>query len=350
MKNYNYQRHLIQTNTPIRDALAKLNELGADAILFVITQDHKLLGSLTDGDVRRGFLIGLTIDNKVDEFIQKDPKFIQRGNYTIHKVIEYRNNNYRILPLLDKHGVVVNVINFRFFRSYLPLDSVIMAGGRGERLRPLTDNLPKPLLKVGDKPIIEHNIDRLASFGVDDFWITIKYLGEKIEEYIGDGSKKGINVKYITEHEPLGTIGALSLINDFEHDYVLITNSDLLTNLDYEQFFLEFVNSDADFSVATIPYNVNIPYAILETDSGFIKNFKEKPTYTYFANAGIYLMKKALCSKIPANKFYNATDLLEELIKTKYKVTSYPLRGYWLDIGKHDDYIKAQDDINYIKF
>lgn len=350
MKIYNYQKHLILTNTIIREALTKLNELGADAILFVISTESRLLGSLTDGDVRRGFLTGLTIENKVDDFIQKDPKFIQRGNYTIHQVIEYRDSNYRILPVLDKDGVVVNVINFRFFKSYLPIDTVIMAGGRGERLRPLTDDLPKPLLKVGDKPIIEHNLDRLTSYGVDDFWITVKYLGEKIKNYIGDGASKGINVKYIDEKEALGTIGALSLINDLEHDYVLVTNSDLLTNLDYEQFFLEFVNSGADFSVATIPYNVNIPYAILETENGLIKNFKEKPTYTYFANAGIYLLKKEICSKIPVNKFYNATDLLEHLLQTNHKVTSYPLRGYWLDIGKHDDYKKAQDDINYIKF
>jgi len=350
MKNYDYQKHLIVTQSPIKDALGKLNELGFDAIVFVVTHDFKLLGSLTDGDVRRGLLEGLTMESKVNEFIQKNPKYIQRGTYTIHEVIKYRDSNYRILPVLDKEGVVVNVVNFRFFRSYLPIDTVIMAGGRGERLRPLTDELPKPLLKVGEKPIIEHNLDRLVSFGVDDFWITIKYLGEKIKEYIGDGSDKGVNVKYIDEVDPLGTIGALSLIKDFEHDNILVTNSDLLTNLDYEQFFLEFVNSGADFSVATIPYNVNIPYAILETDGARIKNFKEKPTYTYFANAGIYLIKKELCNKIPVNKFYNATDLLEYLLETNHKVTSYPLRGYWLDIGKHDDYKKAQDDINYIKF
>lgn len=350
MKNYDYQKHLIVAHSSIKEALSKLNELASDAILFVITADNKLLGSLTDGDVRRGFLSGLTIDSEVDEFIQTHPKFIQRGNYTIQEVIEYRENNYRILPVVDKEGIIVNIINFRFFKSYLPVDTVIMAGGRGERLKPLTDTLPKPLLKVGDKPIIEHNLDRLISFGVDDFWISVRYLGEKIKDYIGDGSKKGVNVKYIDEDLPLGTIGALSLIDKFEHDYILVTNSDVLTNLDYERFFLEFINSDADFSVATIPYNVNIPYAILETSDGIIQNFKEKPTYTYFANAGIYLMKKDICKNIPHHEFYNATDLLDFLIKNNYKVTSYPLRGYWLDIGKHDDYKKAQEDINYIKF
>ena len=350
MKNYDYEKHLIVTESTIKEALARLNELASDAILFVVTDKKMLMGSLTDGDVRRGFLSGLDINSKVDEFIQKEPKFIQRGDYTIQEVIAYREKNYRILPVVDKDRVIVNIINFSFFKSYLPVDTVIMAGGRGERLKPLTDDLPKPLLKVGDKPIIEHNLDRLIGYGVDDFWITVRYLGNKIKDYIGDGSAKGVNVKYIDEDLPLGTIGALSLIDKFEHDYILVTNSDVLTNLDYERFFLEFIDSDADFSVATIPYNVNIPYAILETSGGIIQDFKEKPTYTYFANAGIYLMKKSICNKIPNHEFYNATDLLDLLIKENYKVTSYPLRGYWLDIGKHDDYIKAQEDINYIKF
>ena len=347
---YNYQKHLIISKSSIKQGLEKLNELAADAILFVVSEDDRLLGSLTDGDVRRGFLKGLNIENVVDDFVQPDPKHIQRGNYTIKEVIEYRNNNYRILPVIDQDGVVVNVVNFRFFKSYLPVDVVIMAGGRGERLRPLTDVVPKPLLKVGEKAIIEHNLDRLTSFGVDDFWITVRYLGQQIKDHIGNGAQKGISVKYIDEESALGTIGAVALIDGFQHDYILITNSDVLTNLDYEHFFLEFINSNADFSVATIPYNVNVPYAILETSNGVINKFTEKPTYTYFANAGIYLMKKEFCKVIPKDKFYNATDLLDYLITNNHKVTSYPLRGYWLDIGKHDDYKKAQDDINFIAF
>lgn len=348
--NYDYKKHLIDINSPLRICLAKLNQLAADAILFIVSEENKLLGSLTDGDVRRGILAGLSLEDQVDRFIQADPKFIQRGNYNIHEIIEYRNSGYKVLPVIDANGVIVNVVNFGHVKSYLPIDVVIMAGGRGERLKPLTDFTPKPLLKVGDKPIIQHNIDRLLNYGIDDFWISIRYLGEKIQEYIGDGSEKEVRINYLKEDVPLGTIGAVSMISKFEHDYVLITNSDILTNLDYEQFFLDFINSDSDFSVATIPYNVNVPYAILETVDGSIRSFREKPTYTYFANAGIYLMKSKIAEKIPKNTFFNATDLLESLIKHEHKVTSFPLRGYWLDIGKHEDYKKAQEDINYIKF
>ena len=225
-----------------------------------------------------------------------------------------------------------------------------MAGGRGQRLRPLTDSTPKPLLKMGSKTIIEHNLDRLVMFGIDDFWISLNYLGEQIEDYLNTGKHKNINIEYVREHKALGTIGAASKIINFKHDYVLVTNSDLLTNLDYEKFFLEFVNQNADLAVLTIPYQVNIPYAVLETNNGKVKSIKEKPTYTYFSNGGIYLMKREMLNFVPKEKFYNATDLVENLIQTNYKVISIPFSGYWLDVGKHEDFEKAQIDINNIKF
>jgi NDP-sugar pyrophosphorylase family protein len=223
-----------------------------------------------------------------------------------------------------------------------------MAGGRGERLKPLTDFIPKPLLKVGEKPILELNLERLAKYGIDDFWISVKYLGEQIETYFGNGENRNINIQYVWEKEPLGTIGAVSLIDNFNHDFVLVTNSDLLTNIDYEHFFLDFLSKNADFAVLTIPYQVNIPYAVLETDNSTIKSFKEKPTYTYYSNGGVYLMKKEMLKLIPQNTFYNSTDLMEELINKNYNVVSYPFPGYWLDIGKHDDFKKAQFDIKNI--
>jgi len=346
---YDYKKHLVRSRTLLKEGLFKLNELSGDAILFVVDEEGKLLGSLTDGDVRRGLLSGLSLDSVVDDFVQPNPQFVQRGGYTIQDIFRLRENNFKVLPVLQDE-VVVNVINFRYLKSYLPVDAVIMAGGRGERLKPLTNTTPKPLLMVGKKPIIQHNIDRLLSFGIDDFWISVRYLGDQIKELLGDGSELGIRINYVDETDALGTIGAVSLICNFEHDYVLVTNSDILTDLDYEKFFLDFVESDSDFAVATIPYNVNIPYAILETSDNLIQSFREKPTLTYFANGGIYLMKKKICEKIPRNEFFNATDLLEYLITNKYKVTSFPLRGYWLDIGKHDDYLKAQQDIEFINF
>lgn len=346
----NFKDHLIKTGSTIKEALFKLDELAKDAILFVVDTNGKLEGSLTDGDVRRGLLKGITIDNTVGEIIQKNPRFIRKEEGDIQKIIEYREGNFRILPVVDRDHTIVNVINFREMRSYLPIDAVVMAGGRGERLRPLTDATPKPLLKIGDKPIIEHNVDRLIAFGIDDFWISVRYLGEQIEDYFKDGSEKNIKTKYLHETKPLGTIGAIANEKEFSHDYILVTNSDILTNLNYEDFFLSFLDSRADLSVVTIPYEVNVPYAVLETTNKNVVSFKEKPTYTYYSNGGIYLMKKRVLDMIPQNQFYNATDLMENLINQGYKVHSYPLLGYWLDIGKHEDFERAQEDIKHIKF
>ncbi len=345
----NYREHLLLTESTIKQALVRLDELASDAILFVVTHEDKLIGSLTDGDVRRGLIKGVTIDSKVNDIIQKNPKFIKKGEENIHEIIEYRESNFKILPVLDKEDRVVNVINFRQISSYLPVDAVIMAGGKGTRLRPLTETTPKPLLKVGAKPIMEHNLDRLSHYGIDDFWVSVKYLGEQIESYFGNGSSKNTKIKYVWEDEPLGTIGAVSKIQNFEHDYVLVTNSDILTNLNYESFFLDFIKQKADFSVVTIPYQVTIPYAVLETSNENVMSFKEKPTYTYYSNGGIYLIKRSILNYIPKNSFFNATDLMEKLIQQGLKVISYPLTGYWLDVGKHEDFKKAQQDINKIK-
>jgi dTDP-glucose pyrophosphorylase len=346
-----YKEHLTLNNSSIREALKKLDHLAKDAILFVVDKKDQLVGSLTDGDVRRGLLKGATIDEEVTAIIQSSPKYIRKGERDIKKLIKYRENNFRILPVIAKNDdTVVNIINFRTLKSYLPIDAVVMAGGKGSRLMPLTKDTPKPLLKVGDKPIMEHNIDRLANFGIDDFWITVNYLGEQVEEYFKDGKGKNVNIDYVWEKEPLGTIGAVGLINNFEHDYILVTNSDLLTNLDYEKFFLDFIDKDADFSVVSIPYKVNVPYAVLELENDKVKSFKEKPTYTYYSNGGIYLMKKEVLDLVPKHQHFNTTDLMEKLVSDKKNVISYPLIGYWLDVGKHEDFKKAQEDISRIQF
>ena len=346
----NYKEHLIHFESTIEQALVQLNVLGKDAILFAVNENTALIGALTDGDIRRGLLKGYTIQDPLKSIIQSNPRYVRKGEFDLRTIIEFRENNFRIIPVIDKNDKVVNVINFRFMRSYLPIDAVIMAGGRGQRLSPLTDSVRKPLLVVGDKPIIDHNISRLAQYGIDDYWISVKYLGEQIESYFGNGLARGININYVWEDQPLGTIGAVSQINNFQHDYILVSNSDLLTNLDYEYFFLDFIERDADISIVTIPYQVNIPYAVLETNEGAVVDFKEKPTYTYYSNGGIYLIKKSALNLIPKNKNYNATDLIEALIKNRQKVISYPLVGYWLDIGNPEDFEKAQRDVNNIKF
>ncbi|MCF8317576.1 MAG: nucleotidyltransferase family protein [Haliscomenobacter sp.] len=344
-----YKQHIISSYSTLKESLARLNKLGSDSILFVVDSNNCLIGSLTDGDVRRGLIEGLNIEDNVDTFLRPNPKFITKHSYHINDIIDLRENKFRIIPVLNGKNQIIDIINFTYVKSYLPLDCVIMAGGRGMRLRPLTDTVPKPLLMVGNKPILEHNIDHLCKYGIDNFWLSIRYLGEQLEDYFKDGSDKDIFITYVKEDEPLGTIGVVHKIENFQHDYVLICNSDILTTLDYEQFFLDFLESDADMSVATIPYNVEIPYAVLETVNNKIYSFKEKPTYTYYSNGGIYLVKKDVLKLIPKNTFFNATDLMDMVIKEGMNLVSYPMRNYWLDIGKPADYEKAKSDIDFLE-
>lgn len=344
----NYKDHLIREGAQLTEALARLNELAKDAILFVVDNEDRLLGSLTDGDVRRGLLKGYATTSPVQGFIQDSPKHIRKSDYSIREIISLRDEGFKVLPVLNDENQILNIINFRLQKSYLPIDALVMAGGRGSRLQPLTDTLPKPLLKVGGKAIIDHNVDRLRSYGIDDFHISVRYLGEMLEEHFQKANLEGVNMHFIWEDEPLGTIGAASKMKNLQHDYVLLTNSDILTTLDYEDFFLDFLEKEADMAVATIPYQINVPYAVMETSNNQVLSFREKPTYTYYSNGGIYLIKKEIIETVPENQFYNATDLMERIIKDGGKLISYPIRQYWLDIGKHEDFAKAQSDVKHL--
>lgn len=344
----NYRDHLISRSSEIKEALIRFNQLSKDAILFVIDEEDKLVGSLTDGDVRRGLIKGLSAADKIELFIQPNPKYIRKSDYSLEQIMKLRDGDFKIIPVLANDHSVINVINFRFLKSYLPVDCVIMAGGRGSRLQPLTDTVPKPLLPVGSKPIMEHNVDRLCQFGIDDFWFSVRYLGEQIESYFEDGSAKDVEINYIWETKPLGTIGAVNQVKNFKHDYILITNSDLLTTLDYEAFFLDFINQNADMAVASIPYSVDVPYAVMETKNNHVLSFAEKPTYTYYSNGGIYLVKREILDMIPDDTFFNSTDLMQKVIDKGMTLISHPIRGYWLDVGKPEDYKKAQMDINHL--
>jgi len=345
-----FKKHLICKDIILKEALKRLDHLASDAVLFLIDEEGRLLGSLTDGDVRRCLIKGISIDENIEKFVNKKPRFINKSNYTIQEINSIRNQDISIIPVLNSNMEVINILNFKKLKSYLPLDAVIMAGGRGNRLRPLTDEIPKPLLKVGDKTIIEHNLNRLMEYGIDDFWISLHYLGEQIEKFLGDGLEKNVEINYIYEKKPLGTIGSIKEIKSLVHNYILIANSDILTNLDYEDFFIDFLEKKADISVLSVPYKVEIPYAVIETSNGLIHSFKEKPSYTYYSNGGIYIMKREIIGHIPNNNFFNATDLIELLIKNGNKVITYPMRGYWLDIGNPEDYEKANQDYAHIKF
>lgn len=332
----------------IKDALIRLDQISPDLTLFVVDHNKILVGTLTDGNIRRGLIQGLSLEDSVELYMNKKFYFLVERKIDPNYVAEAQKHGIRLIPLVNSQMQIVKIFNLNKLKSVLPVDAILMAGGRGERLRPLTDSIPKPLLMLGDKPIIEHNIDNLISYGIENIYISIKYLGNQLKEYFSDGSKKGIKIRYIEEEEPLGTIGALSLIKKTENESLLVMNSDLFTNINFEDMFRTLVENNADMVVATIPYTVSIPFAILDLKDNNIISFKEKPTQTHYANAGIYLFKSKLKEKIPMATSFNATDFLACLISGGYKVIQNPIVGYWIDIGRSEDYKKALEIVKHI--
>lgn len=348
---HHVQKHIVYSHETVRDALIKLNDLHSDAILFVCDEYDKFLGSLTDGDLRRGFIRGLSFEDSLMDYVQPNPLFILERNLHLADIADLKKRHFLIIPILNDDHIIIDVLNLRINYSAIPADVIIMAGGRGQRLMPLTIDTPKPMLHVGDKPILEHTIDRLVKFGIKNIHISVNYLADKIKNHFKDGRAKNVSIEYICEDKPLGTLGSIKLADSFENDYIMVMNSDILTNIDFAAFFQAFIKSGGDMAVATTSYQVEVPYGVLEVDGeNFVNSLKEKPSYTYYSNAGIYLAKKELINLVPDNQFFNVTDLMELLIKNGKKLMSYPLIGYWLDIGKHEDFKKAQEDIKYINF
>ena len=343
------ENYIIDYRLSLREALIIMNELDDDLTIFVVNEYLKLIGTLTDGDARRGLIKNLDIDSAVEKFMNKSFIAIEENKFTINDILNSKRNKIKILPIVNESGCIINLINFSFFYSYLPLDSIIMAGGEGLRLRPLTEKTPKPLLCIGNKPIMEHLIDRLVRFGINKIQISVNYLGNQIVDYFKDGLAKNISIEYIYENKKMGTIGSLSLANEIKNENILLLNSDILSNINFEDFFVDFITKDADISIACIPYEVNIPYAIMDTHNDRIIGLKEKPTLNYISNAGIYLIKKKHLKLIPENSYFNATDLVDQMLEANLNVTYYMIHDYWLDIGKMDDYNKAQKDIRHLK-
>lgn len=332
-------KNTISVHSSVREALALLENLDIQT-LFVVDEEGRVKGTLTDGDIRRGMLGGAVIDDPVSNVMQRNFKFLRRDKMDVQTIRAYRDKLIKIIPVLDEEGYIVDTVNLNKYRSRLPIDAVLMAGGRGERLRPLTEHTPKPLLPVGDKAIIDHNVDHIISYGVDNIRVSVHYLASQIEEHFAQ-PRDGVQVKCYRETEFLGTIGAVRQMPAFEHDAVLVMNSDLYTNIDLEDFYLHFKEKGADMSIAAILYNVSIPFGILDLDGCDVKGLMEKPVFNYYANSGIYLIRREMLEQIPQNSFCHATNLAQKLIEQGRKVIRYPLNGTWIDIGTLKEYQKA---------
>lgn len=344
-------KYTILDTATIKEALVALDGNTHDwQTLFVVDKEGRMVGTLTDGDIRRGLISGAALEDTVSGIMHRKFKYIEEGDIDAYKLKDFRSHHIFFIPVLDCEGKIVKVCNLIKYRNILPVDAVLMAGGKGERLRPLTEKTPKPLLPVGDKAIIDHNIDRLLSYGIKHINVTVNYLGEQIEEHFAE-PRGDVQVKTVREPKFLGTIGSIRFVETFENDTVLVMNSDLFTNINYEDFYLHFKEHDADMSVAAVPYSVSVPYGIFKIENRRdITGLIEKPTYDYYANAGIYLIKKSAFDLIPEDTFFNATDLIEALIAAGKKVIRFPLNGTWIDIGNPQEYKRANELVGHMRF
>lgn len=343
--------YYISEQCTILDALKAMDGASHDSqTLFVINSEQKMVGTLTDGDIRRGLISGFSLNDPISSVMHTSFKFVREGDDVAQVLKRFRESQIYFVPVLDADNHILRVCNLIKYRNFLPVDAVLMAGGKGERLRPLTEKTPKPLLPVGGKAIIDHNIDRLISFGVKHINVTVNYLGEQLEEHFKE-PRNEIQIETVREPKFLGTIGSIKFVKGFYNDTVLVMNSDIFTDLNFEDFYLHFKEHDADMSVAAVPYSVSIPYGILDIkERRNIKGLLEKPTYDYYANAGIYLIKKSALDLIPEDTFFNSTDLIEALIAQDRTVIRFPLNGTWIDIGNPQEYKRANDLVKHMKF
>lgn len=337
------EKHLISLNAPLVDAVRALNSLSGKAMtLFAIDGEGRAAGSLTDGDVRRAILGGLGLDGEVSRAVNRDFKRLHSDSIDLERLQAFRQAGVRLVPVLDGEGHIVEIIDTARTRTRLPLRAVLMAGGKGERLRPLTLTTPKPLLEIGGKAIIDYNIEALARCGITDISVTVNYMAEKLEEHFSE-ERGGVRVKCVREDRPLGTIGSASLIEFPEEGDTLVMNSDLLTTVSFEDLYLHHRNAGADITIAAVPYNVSVPYAILTTDGGRVTSLEEKPSYAYYANAGIYIISNRLLRGLPKEQRTDATDLIEEAIASELHVSYFPISGTWIDIGSPTDFAHARE-------
>ena len=344
---------LVNPDLSIRDVVARIDQNGS-GIALIVDEEGSLLGTITDGDIRRAVLAKVDFDKPILDILDQKESDLYKVPITApvgtpeDKLKDIMNEYViRQVPLLDEAGRVVDIslLSEIITKKELPLTAVIMAGGYGTRLGPLTKKVPKPMLMVGNRPIIEIIIERLRESGIKQVNISTNYLAEKIKDHFKDGYDFGVDIEYVDENRPLGTAGALGLMEKPDQT-ILVINGDILSRIDFRSM-LEFHRKyDADLTVGVGQYDIEVPYGVLECEGPLVHHRSEKPKYSFLVNAGIYILEPTVHKFIPSDEYYDMTDLIDRLINEGLKVVSFPVVEYWLDIGQYEDYQKAQKDLN----
>ena len=342
-----FKNNLVTPSCTLKSCISQLNDLELK-ILFVVNDDLKLIGTVTDGDIRRAILNGLNLETIIDKAMFSD--FVKYyDEQSISKLEnEILSNDLQAIPILNKDNTIkaVHAAGMHLKQSSKQNTVVLMAGGFGSRLRPLTDDCPKPLLKVGEKPIIEIIIENFIKYGFTNFIVSTHYMAQMIKDHLGDGSNLNCTIEYIEEKTPRGTAGCLSLIEKKSlSSHVFLMNADVLTNVNFKQLLDFHENTTASITMCVRDYTHQIPYGVVSSNNEYIESIEEKPTNTSKVSAGIYVINNKVLHKLNKGEHLDMPALISKEIKEKESsVVAFPIHEYWLDIGQIGDYKRAQVD------
>lgn len=319
-------------------------------IALVVDEEYKLLGTVTDGDVRRGILKGIPLNEPISRIMNTNPSTLSEESSIDNIKRMFKKKKLRQIPLVDKNNRIIDLLFSDTILDNTALENwvVLMAGGLGTRLKPLTENVPKPMLTVGSKPILQTILENFIDFGFHQFFFSVNYKRELIMNYFGNGLSWGINIDYLDENQRLGTAGALSLFKEKPTKPIIVMNGDILTKVNFQQL-LQF--HEENKSIATMcvrEYNYQIPYGVVRTEGTNLTSIEEKPTETYFVNAGIYIINPEALEHIPNGEFYDMPTLFEKLIEKNKKTSVFPIREYWIDIGRMKDFERANMEFSEV--
>ncbi|HEY6396044.1 MAG TPA: nucleotidyltransferase family protein [Solirubrobacteraceae bacterium] len=339
------------TNT-LRHTMALLDRTGV-GIALITDDDQRLLSTVTDGDIRRALLAGRGLDDPMVKFDLStsliagpdQPVTAPEGTPPDRLLEMMYSASVRHIPVVTSDGRVVDLYTLSELAGTQcrHVDAVVMAGGFGSRLRPLTERLPKPMLQVGDRPLLQHILERLERSGIRRVHVTTHYQADAITEYFGDGSRLGLQIEYVQEKEPLGTLGALGLLPE-QDTPLLVVNGDVLTDVDFDAMLSYHEDSGVEMTVGVRQFEMAVPYGVVDIVANRVRALEEKPIYHLFVNAGIYLVEPAILRRIEPGRRLDATELIGQLLTEGRPVASFPIHEYWLDVGRHDDYERANRD------
>jgi dTDP-glucose pyrophosphorylase len=337
------------TTTTIKQAM-QIIDRGAMQIAIVVDEQDKLLGTLTDGDIRRGLLNNLAIDDAIESIVFRAPTIASLSDTKEEVLKKALEKKLHQIPIVDKDYRVIGIKEIEELVRPLirPNKVVLMVGGLGSRLKPLTDNTPKPMLKVGNKPILQTIVEKFAEYGFVNIVMCVNYKSHIIQDYFGEGSAFGVNIEYVLEEQRMGTAGALSLLSSVPNEPFFVMNGDLLTNVNFEHF-LDYHNSQNTMATMGVrEYDFQVPYGVVNIDNGKITTIIEKPVHKFFVSAGMYILDPRVIKMIPKDEFYDMPTLFKKIIAQNENAVSFPIHDYWLDIGRMEEYERANSEFHRV--